>query len=800
MLADYRSAGFEFIYSAELVRKRSRLRSESRAPDPIARLRNSLEQEGLTLRAGHADNVYRIVKRPDGPLPVRGRVTDAATGQPLSGARIEIGGLAANTDDDGQFLLFPAEPGPLSVSMPDYETVTVPKSKRLDAFAEVVLKPLDAADEVVLVVDRGKAAAAGTDSTNHQLGSRLELTIPTLDEDPIRAANRLISMRTNGLSAVPHVRGGLRDETVVLFGGVRLLEPFHLRDFQSVFSGLAPQAIKEVDVYTGGFSARYGDSLSGVVDIEPVDPTRGARAELAWSFLNASATARGAMGGNRGAWAGSVRRGNVDLLTRYINPNAGTPSYADAHGLLSWEFDASSRLELGAIHYNDDIEVRKGRELAQSRYRNQYWWAQLERHWTTSWNTVTSISTGTIRHEREGLLGTHTEMDHGYGTVDDQRRFDIWSVTQRATYRSGRLFAEFGFGFERQRGRYIYQAKGKRDAIAVLFEVPETIDLDFLLHPQLRRSDGYMSIQYRLRNSVALRAGVRWDRQDYGEYGDRAEQFNPRLSVLFDLGSNTILRLATGAFSQSEGVHQLSIGDGITGFQHPQRARHILAGLRHTLGNTGFDIHVEAFHKRYWRTKRRFENLFNPMVLLPELASDRVAIWPSRAYADGYEVTLRYEGNEHLNGWLAYTHSATKDWVDGRWTPRQWEQSDSVSAGIARRVGAWAASATLLWHSGWRTTPLAPLLGENVDPITVVNSDRFPAFASMDLHVERSWNWGRQSLTAFLHVVNALNRENVGGIAYTLERNASGNDLAVRAKPKTMIPLAPLLGVRWQLR
>ena len=802
MLADYRSAGFEFIYSAELVRKRSRLRSESRAPDPIARLRNSLEQEGLTLRAGHADNVYRIVKRRDRRLAVRGRVSDAATDQPLSGAHIEIGDLAANTDDSGRFLLFPAETGPLSVSMPDYETVTVPKGKRLGVFVEVALKPLDAADEVVLVVDRGEAAAAEGDSTNHQLASRLELTSPTLDDDPVRAANRLISVRTNGLSAVPHVRGGLRDETVVLFNGVRLLEPFHFRDFQSIFSGLAPEAIQQVDVYTGGFSARYGNSLSGVVDIEPVDPTKGDRAELAWSFLNASATARGTMAGNRGAWAGSARRGNLDLVTRYVNPKVGTPSYADAHGLLSWEFGANSQLELelGTIQYNDDIEVRKGSELAQSRYRNQYWWARLERHWTSNWTTTTSVSTGAIRHVRDGFLGTDAQTDHGYGTVDDQRRFDVWTVAQRATYRSGHLFAEFGLGCERQRGRYIYQAEGKRGPIAALFGVPETIDLDIRVRPHLRRSDGYMSIQYRPRSSVALRAGVRWDRQDYGEYGDSAEQFNPRLSVLFDLGSNTTLRLATGAFSQSEGVHQLPIGDGITGFQHPQRARHVLAGLRHTLGNTGFDIHVEAFHKRYWRTKRRFENLFNPMVLLPELASDRVAMWPSRAYTDGYEITIRYEGNEHLNGWLAYTHSAAKDWIDGRWTPRQWEQSDSVSAGVVWKRGSWSASAALLWHSGWRTTPLAPLLGENVDPITFVNSDRFPAFASVDVHVERSWKWGRQSLTAFLHVVNALNRENLGGIAYTLEPNAAGTDLAVRAKPKPMIPLAPLLGVRWQVR
>ncbi len=800
VLADYRSAGFEFVYSAELVREGTRLRQEPGENDSIGRLRGSLEHEGLTLRPGHAEGVYRIVRHGvPRPLSVRGRVTDATTGQPLAGARIETGSTATTAGDDGRFRLPEVARGPLSVSMSGYETLIVPNGKNTASIAHLALEPLSEADEVVLVVDRGGTARADGEHADYQLVRDLGRVAPELDNDPLRITNRLIAMRSNGLSAIPHVRGGLREETVVLFNGMRLLEPFHLRDFQSVFSGLAPHAIKEIHVYAGGFPARYGDSLSGVLDIESVDPTIGNRAEFAWSFLNASAAGQGTLGGNRGAWAGSVRRGNLDALTRNVNPNAGTPSHDDGYGLVRWKPGAESRLELGVIYYNDDIEFRKGYETAHSTYRNQYWWARLERNWTSRWTTSTSLWTGSIRHERDGALGSDSrESAKVYGMLDDRRRFDLWSFSQRTTYSSATLSAEFGIGFERQDGYYRYEAEGRRGAIGVLLGMPEPIALNIRLDPQLRRTDGYVSVRYRPWIPVALQAGLRWDRQDYGEHGDAAQQVNPRFSVLLDLGPGTVLRIATGSFSQSEGVHQLSVGDGITSFQTPQRSRHVLAGVRHTFGGTGFDLHVEAFDKRYSSPKRRFENLFNPMVLLPELASDRVEVRPSRSRTDGFEVTLRYRRDERLNGWLAYTHSSARDWMNGGWTPRPWEQSDSVSAGVGWTGGAWSASTALLWHSGWRTTPLRPLLQEDADPLAHLNSERFPAFASVDVRLARSWKWNRHSLTAFLHVVNAMNRENLGGIQYTLERSASGDEFTMHAKPKPMIPLAPLLGVRWE--
>ena len=67
----------------------------------------------------------------------------------------------------------------------------------------------------------------------------------TLGDDTVRVAHQLPGVATNEFSARPYVRGGATNELAVLIDGVRLVEPYHLRDFQGVFSVIDQRVVEQ---------------------------------------------------------------------------------------------------------------------------------------------------------------------------------------------------------------------------------------------------------------------------------------------------------------------------------------------------------------------------------------------------------------------------------------------------------------------------------------------------------------------------------------------------------------------------
>ena len=64
--------------------------------------------------------------------------------------------------------------------------------------------------------------------------SALAERLPIMGEDVVRLTARLPGTANGGISSRSHVRGGEDNEVLFLFDGLRLYEPYHMRDFQSV--------------------------------------------------------------------------------------------------------------------------------------------------------------------------------------------------------------------------------------------------------------------------------------------------------------------------------------------------------------------------------------------------------------------------------------------------------------------------------------------------------------------------------------------------------------------------------------
>ena len=118
-------------------------------------------------------------------------------------------------------------------------------------------------DEVVVTASRYEVSNTAQPSATYFSRDDIE-TLASLGDDTVRAAQRLPGVANNQYSARPYVRGGATNELAVLLDGVRLVEPYHLRDFQGVFSAIDQRIVESVAVHAGGFPAAYGDALSGL--------------------------------------------------------------------------------------------------------------------------------------------------------------------------------------------------------------------------------------------------------------------------------------------------------------------------------------------------------------------------------------------------------------------------------------------------------------------------------------------------------------------------------------------------------
>ena len=258
----------------------------------------------------------------------------------------------------------------------------------------------------------------------------------------------------------------------------------------------------------------------------------------------------------------------------------------------------------------------------------------------------------------------------------------------------------------------------------------------------------------------------------------------------------TRLRFSWGRFFQAQGVDELAVADGDTQVHAGQRAQHWVASLEQGFG-AALDLRLEAYRKEYDHLRPRYENLLDPLVVLPEIKPDRIRIDPAAAHADGIEVTLDHHVGPFA-AWLSYGWSVVEDRVGGRDVPRAWDQSHALSAGATYHGARWQCTLATSWRSGWPTTATGLL---TLAPLPLVatgrrNAERLDTYLRIDARIARRFDVGkRQHLTVFLDVSNLTNRRNDCCLEYQIETEEPVPYLDVG--PLGSLPTVPSLGVTW---
>ena len=277
-------------------------------------------------------------------------------------------------------------------------------------------------EEIVVSASRYRLSFGPTAVATELSASDTDV-LPTIGEDPIRSVERLPGVARQDFTSKPNLRGGVADETLVRFDGVRLYNPFHLKDFQSVFSTIDPGVVSGLTVYTAGFPVVFGDRMSGVIDVVPIEPGEGLHGRVAGSLFNVGARVNDSFDGGRGHWIASARRGLLDKYVALTESNLGDPKYVDYYGRLDYDIGDSVVVSGNALVFQDDLQVSDSdqEEEAEASYTDKYFWSQADIGDAASGGRM-QIARTLIESHRSGTADLPGVTR---GSLDDRRSFTI---------------------------------------------------------------------------------------------------------------------------------------------------------------------------------------------------------------------------------------------------------------------------------------------------------------------------------------------------------------------------------------
>lgn len=718
-----------------------------------------------------------------------GVVRDSASSETLPYATVSLRDQRASafTNFDGRFTLLGVPVGPLvlRVEALGYAPADVPVEASTETrFMEVRLRRQAIGLDTIQVA-HGQAVDVVRDISRMGISPRLAETLPSIGEvDLFRALQLLPGVAATGDGAGLHVRGGTPDQNLVLFDGMTV---YHVDHFFGLFSAFNADAVKDVSAFTGGFPARYGGRVSGVLDLtgRTGDEQR-FRIGTGVNLLSGRLVAEVPIGG-RGSWLIAGRRSYTDILntplyTRLFDFRSGFDSapttglggsgqifqlrpdffFYDLNSKLSYRPSQRDLVSLSLYRGSDrlDQSVSSGPAGAAAsvgeREHLTDWGNQgVSGRWAREWNHRVSsdLLVATSRYFSNDVNISAASGRREENEVDDfSVRLDAeLRATRRLTFGVGTWLTESSVSYE--------FARLTDDSVSLAVDRTATG----------RLAGGYAEATMSVADRLDLTAGLRATHYDltgtvYNE---------PRASFRFTLTDRLQLKAAWGLYHQF--VTRVENEDVLQGSRDfwlladdellPVRSEHRIAGATYEADR--FLLNLEAYEKT-------FDNLtlFSTRYRRDPLADPAELFLTGSGRARGVEM-LAQKLTGPLTGWIGYTLAQVAqsfpDIDDGAEFPAGHDQTHSIKAVGMYEVGRWKVTTAWVFGSGRPYTApqgqyfLTMLDGEVRSYIGVgeKNELRFPAYHRLDLAAFRRFEAKRFEFELGLSIFNIYNRNNL---------------------------------------
>lgn len=692
---------------------------------------------------------------------IRGRVLDAH-GEPLGYVNVFFndGDFAGDvSNDQGLFEIKSKVTGrrKLVASMIGYErielTISVPSSD------QVLLRlPEKAIDFKEIRIE----ASAYTGGEGKVTLTKVDVyTTPGGAADVFQSLKALPGITQTDETAALPVRGGNPSEVGIFINQAPLRHPYHGENTNGtgLFSIVETAAVKRLYFSSGAFSSKYGNALSGILDIETESRIEKNRYQLDANLVSAGAGIQQVIVDRRLSTQFYLKHTSTNLLFRLNEPSVEVvqdPTSTTATGLLNYTYSNSGVIQLTAIASRDAQVFRLPILANQNRYDLETshqivgarWSDVLQKTWYAKASLSYSGFTQNLtfypwrKDNREGVIDFRTDNTLELGSTTTLL---LGMDARREDYRFNTLFP-------RRRGEFYSGA-------------------DSLVNHRSQAYVGggvYAEVQQRLFYRTTAFLGGRVDYHDLTGGWTR----DIRTGVVRELSKTTFLRLAAGTFHQIPDASYDELRRPAAKL-HAMQAKHVVAGLEENRGS--FQARIEVYGKWY-------------SSLLQEDGSGYL-VNTGNGYAYGADAFLKGSLGK-TSGWISYSLIRTRrqELEVESLRPTAYDITHNVKLIQKTNLGkGFEISSTFRYASG---RPYTPIVGSmqaidgHFDPIYGERfGGRLPDFIRLDARLSRFTFFGDgHYLVLYIEALNILDHKNLLDYGYSEDFSQRQNILSYFAR------------------
>lgn len=705
---------------------------------------------------------------------LKGVVLDAETGAPLAGASVQIVGTQRGiaTDVTGAFRIANIPVGSYAVRInsigydPMTQTDVIIRAGRATSLEAKLFVRLIEVEGVM--VDAGYFNDAPTEPTSSTRFSAEEVRrAPGSAGDVSRIMFSLPSVaKVNDQVNNLIVRGGSPTENSFYLDNIEIPNINHYPLFGTSggpISLINTDFVKDVTFSAGGFSAAYGDRLSSVMSLSFREGNRDAidlQGDL--NFAGFGLIGEGPISRERGSWLLSVRRSYLDLLVDAIGTGV-VPRYSDYQGKLVYDLSPRNQVSvlgvLGKDYINFDREDAIDEGNVTDGWSDGYEYA-VGANWRFLWDhngysntSLSYLATRTKANYFETSTGKELVRQNNLDGSAQLRNVNFYRINDHNEI-------EFGFDAKYELDNFDYYASDYTDYFGD--SIPPSVIDDQIHSPKI---GGFFSYIVQPFNRLSLTLGARYD---YFEYtSNRA--LSPRTALSYRLSDRTRLNAAFGVYNQTLPIVLLSQQESNRYLKDPQ-AFHYILGFEQMLSEDT-RLRIEGYYKWY----RNFPmSPDEPQLFIIDemIYSNYFQYHPNvqddgNARSYGVEATVQKKLKAGVYGLLsgAWFRSQYRD-LNNIWRNRVFDNRVILSAeGGYKPNDRWEFSLRWVFAGGSPYTPLdldaSRAINRSVYDQSRVNESRYSDYHSLNLRVDRRFNFTNSNMIVYISIWNAYNRSNV---------------------------------------